>query len=284
MQITVKANAKINLSLDVTGTDEKGYHLLDSVFQSVDLSDIITVKADRGEGVRVITADADLLGEQNIAHKAATRFLSAAGIKAFVEITVEKHIPVASGMGGGSTDAAATLLALNRLYGEPLDKAELSALALSIGADVPFCLEGGTMRAMGVGEKLFPLPDFPHCYIVAMKHGIKPSTKEMYNRLDKAKNLDRPDNNAFINALKAGAYKTLCANMKNVFSCLWDNGYLKELISPARPDATVLSGSGPTLTAFFSEEHRALRAIGLLKKAGIECYICTPTKKSCIFE
>ncbi len=284
MLITVKANAKINLTLDVTGINSKGYHLLDSVFQSIDLSDIVTVKIGEGEGVCVTSTDAHLSGEQNIAHKAATQFLNAIGKKALVEITIKKCIPVASGMGGGSADAAATLLALNKLYGEPLSKAQLSRLALNIGADVPFCLEGGTMRAKGIGEELSPLPALPDCYIVVIKDSKKPSTKEMYSRLDAMKNLDRPDNEAFIKALKLGNYKKACSNMKNVFSCLWDNGYLEELIACTSPDATVLSGSGPTVTAFFDEKSRADMAIKLLKTAGIECYLSTPLKKAYSFE
>ena len=103
-------------------------------------------------------------------------------------------------------------MALNKLYGEPLSNEELKAIALEIGADVPFCLEGGTMRATGVGEILEPLPSLPDCYIVIIKKGNKPSTKEMYSRLDKAKELDRPDNRKFIEALKDNDYKTLCNN------------------------------------------------------------------------
>lgn len=284
MQLTVKANAKINLTLDVTGTDERGYHLLDSVFQSVDIYDTLTLTTNSTGKVTVTSSDSTLSGENNITHKAATCFFKAVGKADGVEIHIEKKIPVAAGMGGGSADAAATLLALNRLYGEPLPSNALSQLALSIGADVPFCLKGGTMRATGVGERLEALPDFPCCHIVIIKDGQKPSTKEMYNRLDNVKALDRPDNAEFINALKSGDYKALCQNMKNVFGCLWEQDYIREIIAPALPDATVLSGSGPVLAAFFDEEGRAMQALRLLKDKRIQCHLCSPAKKAYSFE
>lgn len=284
MHITVRANAKNNITLDVTGIDARGYHLLDSVFQSISLCDIINIKTGECQGIKVSASRGELSGEDNTVYKAASLFLAATGIKDSIEVTVEKIIPVAAGLGGGSTDAAATLLALNKLYGEPLNKTQLSSLALEIGADVPFCLEGGTMRATGIGEILEPLPAFPECYIVVIKNGEKASTKEMYRRLDEAEKLDRPDNEAFINALEKGDYKALCKTAKNVFSCLWDFDYLKDIIAPATPDTMVLSGSGPTVTAFFGEKARAEKAMSLLEEAKIECYLCTPVKKSYSFE
>lgn len=284
MQVTIRANAKINITLDVTGTDTRGYHLLDSVFQSVSLCDVITVKTGVGEGIKILTDALELSGENNTVYKAADLFLNAAGIIDGLEITINKNIPVSAGLGGGSTDAAATLMALNKLYGEPLNKEQLKAIALKIGADVPFCLEGGTMRATGVGEVLEPLPPLPDCHIVIIKKGDKPSTKEMYKRLDEAKVLDRPDNKKFIEALKENDYKTLCDNMKNVFGCLWDLDCIKRIVAPALPDSVVLSGSGPSVTAFFDNPDRANQAIKLLDDNGIENYLCIPEKKAYRFE
>jgi len=284
MQITVCANAKINITLDVTGTDERGYHLLDSVFQSVSLCDIISIKTSVEKGIKIFTHDDKLSGTDNTVYKAANLFLDATDVKDGLEITLNKNIPVSAGLGGGSTDAAATLMALNKLYGEPLSNEELKAIALEIGADVPFCLEGGTMRATGVGEILEPLPSLPDCYIVIIKKGNKPSTKEMYSRLDKAKELDRPDNRKFIEALKDNDYKTLCNNMKNVFSCLWDLDGIKQIIASTSPDSVVLSGSGPSVTAFFDNRDRALKAVNLLNAAEIENYLCKPEKKAYRFE
>ena len=146
----IKAFAKVNLSLDVTGKRADGYHTLSSVFQSVSLSDIVEIK--KADSISVKCSDTSLNGEDNLCNTAAVKFFEAAKIQGGAEIFIEKHIPLAAGLGGGSTDAGAVLKGLNELYGKPLSEQKLLEIALSLGADVPFCMVGGTKLCEGIGE------------------------------------------------------------------------------------------------------------------------------------
>ena len=282
MEIKVSANAKINLTLDIVGTNEKGYHLIDSVFQSISLADNIVIK--KAQGLNVLMPDSGVKCEDNIVYLAAQRFFEKARISPCVSIEIEKNIPMSAGLGGGSCDAAVTLLALNKMIDLPLSDNELHEIALSLGADVPFALKGGTMRATGIGEKLEPLMPMPDCYFVLIKKGTKPSTGQMYARLDALENLKHPDTKGALEAIEKGDIKLLASKMDNVFAALWDLKPICDLIKSTNPLTVALSGSGPTAIAVYRNEENAKKATEILNKEKIECYLCTPAKTSFIFE
>ncbi|MBQ1183634.1 MAG: 4-(cytidine 5'-diphospho)-2-C-methyl-D-erythritol kinase, partial [Clostridia bacterium] len=165
----IKAFAKVNLSLDVTGKRADGYHTLCSVFQSVSLCDIVEI--EKSDSISVKCSDTSLNGEDNLCNTAAVKFFQAAGILGGADIFIEKHIPLAAGLGGGSADAGAVLKGLNELYGNPLSEKKLLEIALSLGADVPFCMVGGTKLCEGIGEIMTELSPLPECYIVIAKKG-----------------------------------------------------------------------------------------------------------------
>ncbi|MBE6769158.1 MAG: 4-(cytidine 5'-diphospho)-2-C-methyl-D-erythritol kinase [Ruminococcaceae bacterium] len=282
MEIKVSANAKINLTLDIVGTNEKGYHLIDSVFQSISLADKIIIK--KAQGLNVLMPDSGVKCEDNIVYLAAQRFFEKARISPCVSIEIEKNIPMSAGLGGGSCDAAVTLLALNKMFDLPLSDNELHEIALSLGADVPFALKGGTMRATGIGEKLEPLMPMPDCYFVLIKKGTKPSTGQMYARLDALENLKHPDTAGALEAIENSDIKALAQKMDNVFAALWDLKPICDLIKSTNPLTVALSGSGPTAIAVYQNEENAKKATEILNKEKIECYLCTPAKTSFIFE
>jgi len=179
--LTTFANAKINLALAIQGIREDGYHELQSVMQSIGLHDIVRV---RRHGETVVCRCGALSGPGNLAYKAAVEFLELCGQSKGIEIEIEKYIPIQAGLAGGSTDAAATLRLLNQLYGEPLNKEELLALAARCGADVAFCLQGGTMWATGRGERLEVLPSAPKMNLVLIKPNAGVNTREAYHLFD----------------------------------------------------------------------------------------------------
>ena len=187
MTLREPAYAKVNLSLDVVGRRADGYHLLSMVCQTVSLCDTLTFVRKPGAplSVRVEQAPEIPSGPENLVYRAAERFFAAAGEDdRGVEITIEKHIPAQAGLGGGSADAAAALRGLCRLYGKRLSKETLDAIALAVGADVPFCLCGGTALAEGIGERLTPLKALPRCLFVVVKPPFGVSTKEAYQKID----------------------------------------------------------------------------------------------------
>ena len=282
MEIKVSANAKINLTLDIVGTNEKGYHLIDSVFQSVSLADKIIIK--KAQGLNVLMPDSGVKCEDNIVYLAAQRFFEKTKILPCVSIEIEKNIPMSAGLGGGSCDAAVTLLALNKMFCFHLNDNELHEIALSLGADVPFALKGGTMRATGIGEKLEALSPMPECCFVLIKKGTKPSTGQMYARLDALNNLKHPDTDGAVSAINEGDIKELSKKMDNVFAALWDLKPICDLIKSTNPLTVTLSGSGPTAIAVYENEGNAKKATEILNKEKIECYLCTPEKSSCVFE
>ena len=193
MQVTVHAPAKINLTLDIVGVREDGYHLLESIFQTVSVYDTITVKTKWGKSITLVADGCDCPAEKNTAYKAAMAFFRYTGLKKGVKITVKKRIPQQAGMGGGSADAAAVLRALNRHYGNPLSIPALAELGAQVGSDVPFCTLCGTAMAEGRGERLRKLPDMPDCVFVVCKPEFSVSTPELYKKIDEvAKELGIP--------------------------------------------------------------------------------------------
>ena len=277
-QIKITACAKINLSLSVLGKREDGYHELDTVMQSVDLSDTVYIEKYSG----IITDCSGISAEENIAARAARLFCEKTGAEG-CKIKIEKRIPAAAGLGGGSADAAAVLAGLNRLYKTGISETELCEIAVKIGADVPFLIAGGTARARGIGEKLTPLAPLKDCWFLLAKAEEKPSTAEMFSRLDSTDYI-KPDIEKTVNAVNRGDLNGVLQNLGNSFEILWQESPLKEMLSSTHPAACSLSGSGPARFAVYGDLNAALRARDKLSAKGVFCEICKPLNKSLIFE
>lgn len=277
--LKIKANAKINLSLSVLGRREDGYHELDTVMQSISLYD--TVYIEKSDKIRVECGE--FAGEDNIAFKTAKAFFKASGINAGADIKIEKRIPSAAGMGGGSADAAAVLVGLDRLYKTELSYEKLLNIAVGLGADVPFLIRGGTARAKGIGEVLEPLKPLCGCYFLIAKGENKPSTGEMFSRLDSAEYY-KPDIEKTVSALNSGDLSAVLATMDNSFAALWRESPIKAELLKTKADAVSLSGSGPAWFAVYLDRDRATAAEKSLKELNIPCFLCKPENKSLIFE
>ncbi len=273
-KLTLKANAKINLSLAINGKREDGYHLIDTVMQSVSLYDTITIS--KASELTVKCSMQEIAQEENIAYKAAKLFFEYTKLQQAAKINIIKKIPAAAGLGGGSADAAAVLLGLDRLYNTGLSVDELQKLALALGADVPFFIKGGTQRAEGIGERLTPLKELKNGWFVLVKEGEKPSTAEMYKRLDAEKQA-KIEIKDTVEALKAENLQALAKSCRNSFVAVWKNSFIEQKLLQLSADAVSLSGSGPTWFAFFTNRSAAKRAIKLLKKEKISSYLV----KSC---
>lgn len=276
----IAAFAKINLTLDITGVREDGYHLLEMIMQSVSLCDIITLSENEG-GISLSVSDVSLPSdESNIAYRAAQLFYQNANLSPRVHIDIEKNIPAAAGLGGGSADAAAVLAGLNIMNDSPLNREKLLEIGLSLGADVPFCIVGGTAKAQGIGEKLTDLPDLPDCALVIIKACDKPSTGQMYRTIDSLPPV-HPDNEKVLSALYAGDIDAISHTLGNSFDPAWYDT-LAERARKALLDAgaigACLSGSGPSVFGIFKTADAAQLAIENLQKEYDNIHIALPER------
>lgn len=278
MKITVKAPAKLNLTLDVTGRREDGYHLLDMLVQTVDLCDELEICLN-SSGRVTLEEDTGILPRtaDNLAVKAAQLLLEKADPLKGCHINLKKRIPVSAGLGGGSSDAAAVLKGLNKLIGSPFSTDELAEMALPLGADVPMCVVGGTLRARGIGERLERLRNLPGCVFVVTKNGTKPSTGEMYRRLSQSQIIRRPDTDKAIRAIENGDLDGLCDSIYNVFLHAVNDPVVAEDIEMIRQSgakAAGLSGSGPSVFGIFADEMSAENCAEKLRAKGKIAFIC----------
>ncbi len=259
------AYAKVNLSLLITGKREDGYHLLDTVMQTVSLYDTIKVYKNEESIISVICDNAVISGSDNICYKAASLFYEHTGINKGVTIEIIKRIPLAAGLGGGSADAAAVLRLLNKLYGEPLSYEKLCEIALLLGADVPFCIKGGTARVTGIGEHLEPVDSALQVYIVLIKEGIKNSTAQMYKEFDMKCDFSHNDTvEKMVNSLKQGDYKSFLNTVYNDFSLVSNYKEIENRLYQVGADAVSVSGSGPTVMGIFKSKEKADKAAEIL--------------------
>lgn len=279
--INMRANAKINLILSVKGKREDGYHIIDMIMQNISLCDYITVKPYKN--ITVKTKNKEILQQENIAFKAAELFFKETGVTGGTKIKISKKIPLVAGLGGGSADAAAVLLGLDRLYETNLSVDKLEKMALSLGADVPFFIEGGTKRAEGIGEQLTTLKPLTQGYFLLVKAEQKPSTAEMYKRLD-SENYTKPDVDAAVAALQSGDTELLAGLMDNSFTAVWNNSKTKAMLEGLEADCVSLSGSGPTWFAYFTDKKKAKSAYKAIRYQKIECYLTEVQNKAIIFE
>ena len=251
----IKTYAKINLTLDIVGKLPNSYHLLDSVMQSVSIFDVLNItKADK---ITVTCDNNEIDGKDNIAFAAASAFFDFCKIKGGCNIAINKNIPVCAGLGGGSSDAAAVIFALDKIYGTSLSENDLNGIAMSVGSDVPFCLHGGTCRISGIGEKVEKIPDIPKLYFTVIKIGKKQSTGDMYKKLDSYENLPQYTEKAVKRIIESdlnGIYECISNAFENVF----DTSLQKEILSPFAPKKICLSGSGPSVYAVFDKKEDAI--------------------------
>ena len=277
----LKACAKINLTLDVIGKRADGYHLIDSVFQSVSLCDEIDIK--KSNTITVRCTDNTICDRSNIAYKAAQKFFEYVGIDGGADIKIEKHIPLAAGLGGGSADAAAVIVALDRLYETNLSQYTLCEIGLSVGADVPFCIMGGTARVGGIGEKIEKMSDMPECAIIIIKHGKKQSTADMYRQVDTYPQ-DKYYTQSMVDGIENSNLSAVCKNVFNAFSSVCNDEKLTKDIKNTNPLAVSLSGSGPTVFAIYENLETANEARFTLEQKGYSPIVALPSKSGIIIE
>ncbi len=250
--------AKINLTLDVIGRRENGYHDIEMIMQSVSLFDLVLVDKTPG-GINISTNLRFLPNnKKNIAYLAAQEFFNETGIGGGCRIMIHKNIPVSAGLAGGSGNAAAVLCALDMLYNTDLGKDKLCEIGLRLGADVPFCILGGTYLAEGIGERLSPLPSLPKCPILLVKPPINISTAAIYEAIDSAQINSHPDNAAMAAALKSGSVAQVSGLLSNVMGVVTETMHpvirgIKEKMLKNGALGAEMSGSGPTVFGIFPD-------------------------------
>lgn len=289
--IEIKAMAKVNLGLDVIGRRANGYHDVKMIMQTVDLYDTLTLtKID--EGIRITSNTGELpLNEDNLIYKASKQLMEYTGKTLGVSIYLKKQIPIAAGMAGGSTDAAATLLGLNELYNLNLTKEVLAQVGVKIGADVPYCIYGGTCLSEGIGEVLTKLPDAPDCYLVIAKPPISVSTKYVYENLHIENVTKHPDIDGMICAIREGNPDGVISRMENVLEHVTIKRYpqiasIKETLLENGARGALMSGSGPTVFGIFETENEAKHALFNVQKTGMikEGFVTTFAKETGILK
>ena len=278
-----KAYAKINLGLDVVRRLENGYHEVRMIMQTVDICDVLTLKKTES-GIVVTTDNGELpTDENNLIYKAAKLMMDKYNIKQGVHIHLEKHITIAAGMAGGSTDAAGTFIGMNELFACGADEEQLRELGVKVGADVPFCIMGGTALAEGIGEKLTRLPKPPACFLLIAKPDINVSTKYVYEHLDAEGVEHHPDIDGMIRALADKDLTGIVERLENVLENVTVKKHpiiqeIKDTMVQAGAEGSLMSGSGPTVFGIFTEEKKAkaafdaLEAKQLAKQLFITCF------------
>lgn len=270
-EIKLRALAKINLGLDVVRRREDGYHEVRMIMQTIRLYDQIKLSMREKPGIAVKTNLFYLpANEDNLVYKAAKLLQDEFGMKRGVSIDLKKFIPVAAGLAGGSSDAAAVLVGMNRMFGLGLSKAELMKRAVSIGADVPYCIMRGTALAEGIGEKLKPLPAMPKCQVLIAKPAVHVSTKFVYTNLRVGELTSHPDIDGQIQALREGDLQELANRMGNVLETVTIPAYpvvgqIKRIMEESGAAGAMMSGSGPTVFGLFEDERRAKYAYEKLR-------------------
>ena len=268
----LKSLAKINLGLDVIGRRENGYHDVRMVMQTLYLYDQITIVKKDTPGIELKTNLFYLpVNENNLAYKAAKLLMDEFDIKEGVSIYLDKHIPVAAGMAGGSSNAAAVLFGINRMFDLGLTQQELMDRGVTLGADVPYCIMRGTVLAEGIGEILTPLPALPKCYVLIAKPQISVSTKLVYEKLDSHEIENHPDIDGILEGLELQDIKKVAECMGNVLEKVTVEEYpvidqIKNVMKEEGALNAMMSGSGPTVFGIFENKHLARKAADKIRK------------------
>lgn len=274
-QISIKSRAKINITLDVLGKRPDGYHEMCMIMQTVNLYDMVYVRKMYAQGIKLKTNLRWLPSdEKNIAYQAAQLFKEAYGIETGISIELNKRIPVAAGMAGGSSNAAAVLVAMRSLFRKEIkDKIkdqDLMKLGVQLGADVPYCILRGTALAEGIGEVLRPLPSMPFCYVLLAKPGINVSTPTVFRDLNLADVVEHPPTDKVIEAIKQKDIHTIAKNMGNVLENVTINRHpiiekIKNLMLKHGALGAMMSGSGPTVFGLYTSKNQAYKTAHKLK-------------------
>lgn len=277
--IRIEAPAKINLLLDIIKRLPNGYHVLFMVMQAVSLYD--TIEAEQAESGITLTCSEPTLptDEKNLAYRAAQAFFESTGIKGGCTLAVTKRIPLQAGLAGGSTDAAGVLRALNLLFDTKLTTEELCRIGVKLGADVPFCLHGGTMLAQDIGQILSPLPRLKDCCIVLAKPTQGVSTGEAYAAFDECKDVRHPDDWGMLHALATEDFDGVVRRVNNVFEQFIEVPERIAIKTVMRRHGSLcccMSGSGPTVFGLFDEEARAAACVAELKQSFEQVFLTHP--------
>ncbi len=286
MEISKKAYAKINLGLDVVGKRDDGYHLVRMIMQTVDIYDTLEFKDNSTGQINLFSASDKIpLDGSNLVCRAAELLKDRYGVEKGVDITLEKRIPVAAGMAGGSTDAAATFLALNELWGLGLGRDKLCEMAVSLGADIPYCIIGGTALAEGIGEVLTPISDMPQCYLVIAKPAIDVSTGWVYKELDSREIAHHPDIDGIRDCIEAGDLRRMCERIENVLEPVTVSKYpviagIETVLENSGAVRAFMTGSGPTVFAVFDSRQKAEEGLEAVRESGLapEMFLSVPIK------
>lgn len=272
--LEIKAYAKINLGLDVVRRLANGYHEVKMIMQTVGIYDTLTLKKTK-PGIKVTTDSGEVpADESNLVYKAARLLTDTCQIKEGIAIHLEKRIPVAAGMAGGSTDAAAVLKGMNTLFSLGLSEEELKMLGVKLGADIPYCIMGGTALAEGIGERLEKLPPAPDCFLLIAKPDINVSTKYVYENLKLSEIKKHPDIDGMKEAVKTGSLQGIISRMENVLESVTEEKYpvikkLKLYMEENGALKALMSGSGPTVFGIYEREEDALAAKEKLTGSGL---------------
>lgn len=271
-KIKLKALGKINLGLDVLGRRPNGYHDVRMVMQTVYLYDQILLEKTDKEGISLKTNLFYLpVNENNLAYRAAKMLIDEFTIKEGVHISLEKHIPVAAGMAGGSSNAAAVLYGMNRLFHLGLTDQELMERGVKLGADVPYCIMRGTVLAEGIGEELTPLPAMPKCHVLLAKPPVSVSTQKVYEKLDAQEVTKHPDIDGILLGLQTGDLKKITSSMGNVLENVTITEYpqierIKDVMKEEGALNAMMSGSGPTVFGIYDDKMLARRAAARIRE------------------
>ena len=274
----IKAYGKVNISLDVVGKREDGYHLLSMIMQNIDLYDEIEVEKQQCGITLECNKSYVPVDNRNLAYKAAEIFKERYDIVDGVKINIEKNIPVSAGLAGGSTDAAAVLKVMNELFNVNATEEELMELGLKLGADIPYCIHGGTALCEGIGEIITPIKSFKDKIIVLVKPAFGVSTKEVYKNFNLEKVKQHPKTAEIINAIENDDLNFVASNMKNLLENVTLRKHkilikIKEEMNACGAINSMMSGSGPTVFAFFDDMLKAQRCFEKMKKKYSDVFI-----------
>lgn len=286
MICTEPACAKLNLALDILGKRPDGYHEMRMVMQSIDLADHVTVSTCPGKEI-VVTTDLPYLpkGDGNIAAKAALWFFSSVGMEPEgLAIDIQKNVPVCAGMAGGSSDGAAVLRVLRRLYMPDMTEEQLEEIGALVGSDVPYCVRGGTALAEGRGERLTDLPPLPPCFLVVCKPACSVSTPELFGLVRTKRLRCHPDTAGLLSALEHGDLEAASHRFYNVFEDVLPRRYsqvfeIKGALLERGAMAASMTGSGPSVFGLFRDEEPARQAAEALEASCQTVFLCRPAAR-----
>lgn len=269
----LRALAKINLGLDILRKREDGYHEVRMIMQTIQMYDVLDIRKSQGPGISLTTNLPYIpTDERNLVYKAAKMLMDEFQVEEGLSIRLDKFIPVAAGMAGGSSDAAAAFVGVNRLFGLGLSEQELMERAVKVGADVPYCIMRGTALAEGIGEKLTVIPQVPKCYVLVGKPGVNVSTRLAYENLNLEGIGNHPDIDGMIEDIRRGDLRSMAGKMGNVFEPGIIGKYpviqeIKDLMEAGGALKALMSGSGPTVFGIFDDVDKMEAAAAVLRSS-----------------